>query len=66
LEEGEDGVYAECERLLADQQDELLAAAAAFPEVPVARHFDGEHVVRTADAALRGALRMKHPAGARR
>jgi hypothetical protein len=61
LEEGEDGVYAECERILGPTALDLVAAAEAFPAVPVARHADGPHTVRTAAAALRGALRMRPP-----
>lgn len=66
LEEGDDGVYAECERILEGRTDDLAAAAAAFPEVPVARHADGPRTVRTAAEALRGARRMRPPAGSRR
>jgi hypothetical protein len=60
LEEGEAGIYAECARSLGvDRCVALAHAAASFPEVPAARHFDGEHVVRTADAAMRVAQRIK-------
>jgi hypothetical protein len=52
-EEGPDGVYAACEHLLSPSESQALAAqAAAFPEVPLARHFDGPGVHRTAASAL--------------
>jgi hypothetical protein len=58
-EEGPDGVYAECERLLsASESDELAARAAAFPEIRVSPHFDGPTVYRTAASALASASRL--------
>lgn len=58
LEEGESGVYADCERLFtAEQSRDLLASARAFPAVRVAPHFDGPRCYRTADAALTAAAR---------
>lgn len=55
-EEGPDGVYAACERLFSPSESEALAVrAAAFPEVPLARHFDGPGVHRTAASALASA-----------
>lgn len=60
LEEGEEGIYAECDRILGPRADELVQAADAFPIVPVARHFDGENVVRTAEDALAVASRMRY------
>jgi hypothetical protein len=60
VEEGPDGVYAECEALLSSEESARLAAeAAAYPAVPVARHFDGAGTYRTAAAALEAARRMK-------
>jgi hypothetical protein len=56
LEEGEEGVYEQCERILGDARSSVLAEqAAASGEVPVARHFDGPNVHRTAAAALAAA-----------
>lgn len=52
LEEGGEGMYAACEALLADEGDAVLAALGAAPEVPVARHVDGPHVLRSARRAL--------------
>lgn len=58
IEEGEAGIYAECERLWTlEQSRELLAAATAFARVRVAPHFDGPPCYRTASAALAGAAR---------
>jgi hypothetical protein len=65
LEEGPDGVYAECEAILGARADALVAEAEAFPEVPVAPHADGPRVVRTAEEALLGAERIRSPRGAR-
>ncbi len=57
-EEGETGVYAECERLWSREQSrELLQAARAFPAVRVAPHFDGPPCYRTASSALAAASR---------
>jgi hypothetical protein len=61
-EEGESGVYAECERLLSDDESAALAErAGSFPAVPVMRHFDGPGTYRTAELALAAARRMKEP-----
>lgn len=60
LEEGDEGVYAECERILGARADALAAHARHFPDVPPAKHFDGPHVVRTAADALRSAERMRY------
>jgi hypothetical protein len=62
IEEGADGVYAECEALLGrDASVELCASARVFPGIKVARHFDGEGVVRTAALALSSARRIVAP-----
>ncbi len=59
-EEGPTGVYAECEALFSDEESRALAARAeAFPQVPVAPHYDGPEALRTAATALAGARRMK-------
>lgn len=60
LEEGDGGVYSECDHILGSRADELVAMAETFPVVPLARHFDGENVPRTARDALAGASRMKY------
>jgi len=44
LEEGPDGVYAECERLLGPEAQSLLARIHEVPEVPLAAHVDGPRV----------------------
>jgi hypothetical protein len=41
LEEGDGGVYAECDALLADQAAELESRMRAAPEVPLAPFYDG-------------------------
>jgi hypothetical protein len=54
-EEGE-GAYARCDALLGTARaDEALAAAERYPAVPVAKHFDGHGVHRTAASALSAA-----------
>lgn len=59
-EEGPDGLYAECEALLGPAGSRDLAArAAAFPDVPVAPHYDGPGVYRTAALALAAAQRIR-------
>jgi len=44
LEEGPDGVYAECERLAGPEVQQLLARMNEVPEVPLAPHVDGPRV----------------------
>lgn len=63
LEEGRDGVYAECETVLGPSSADLVARAEAFPDVPVAPHVrgDGPGIVRTAADALRNAQRVRSP-----
>jgi len=57
-EEGEAGVYAECERALGEVSSHALAELArAYGEVRVAPHFDGPTVHRTATEALASAAR---------
>lgn len=66
-EEGAGGTYDECERWLDDHELIALAEQAqAFPEVRVARHFDGHNVHRTAEGALTSARRMRAPKTNRR
>jgi hypothetical protein len=52
VEEGSDGVYATCERLMGDGAEALLAELRAAPAVPVAPHVEGTRVM----AAVRRAL----------
>lgn len=54
LEEGPDGAYAACERLVGAEAGELLARLQAAPEVPVHEHVDGERVM---DAMRRAVAR---------
>lgn len=61
-EEAPGGIYEECERWLSDGELVLLAQhATSFPEVRVARHFDGPNVYRTAEGALASARRLRAP-----
>ncbi|MEZ4271314.1 MAG: hemerythrin domain-containing protein [Myxococcota bacterium] len=61
-EEAIGGMYEECEHWLIDEELILLAKrAASFPEVCVARHFDGPNVHRTAESALASARRLRAP-----
>jgi hypothetical protein len=52
LEEGPEGVYANCERLLGQDAEALLAELRAAPEVPVAAHVDGPRIMDAARRAL--------------
>jgi hypothetical protein len=64
VEEGPDGVYAECESLISDAESAaLLATARDFPVVPTSAHFDGPTVHRTAVSALTSAARISRPQG---
>ena len=51
-EEGPDGVYADCERVLGDDAPAVLAALHAAPEVPVAAHVDGPRIMAATRRAL--------------
>jgi hypothetical protein len=53
LEEGEGGLYATCDALLASGAGALLDSMRAYPPVRVAAHRDGPRVCRTAEEALR-------------
>jgi hypothetical protein len=44
LEEGAGGAYEQCDQLLADQADSVIARLGATPEVPLAPHVDGPRV----------------------
>jgi hemerythrin HHE cation binding domain-containing protein len=52
LEEGPDGVYATCERIVGEDAGALLAELRAAPEVPVAPHVDSQRVMESARRAL--------------
>lgn len=52
VEEGPDGVYAECEQLAGDDADRILAWLESFPEVPVHPHVDSEAVLDATRRAL--------------
>lgn len=61
-EEGDDGVYAECEQALSvEELVELGVRAANFPAVRVARHLDRPGSYRTMVAALAAARRVNQP-----
>jgi hypothetical protein len=51
-EEGPDGAYAACERLVGAEADSLVAALAAAPAVPVKPHVDGPLVAEATRRAL--------------
>ena len=53
VEEGEGGLYAECDALLAGEAGAILDRMRAYPPVKVARYQDGPRVCRTAEEALR-------------
>jgi hypothetical protein len=52
VEEGVDGVYAECERIAGAESDALLQRLRAAPEVPAAAHVDGPKVEAAARRAI--------------
>jgi hypothetical protein len=52
IEEGSDGVYAECDRIVGLELVVLLSRLRTAAEVPVARHVDGEKVEASARRAL--------------
>ncbi len=52
-EEGDDGVYAECEALLSAEESAALAdRAAATPSPRCSAHYDGDNIPRTAAGAM--------------
>jgi hypothetical protein len=57
LEEGPGGVYDQCDELAAGDAEALLERIRTAPAVPVARHFDGHGVHRTAASALAASTR---------
>jgi len=52
IEEGADGVYAECDRLLAGESATILARLEAAPAVPVHAHVDSDLVMDALGRAL--------------
>ena len=52
LEEGPDGVYAECDRIADTESKALVGRLRAAPEVPAAAHVDGPKVESAARRAL--------------
>jgi hypothetical protein len=61
IEEGPDGVYAACDRLLGSELQAVLEQLKAYPPVKVAPHFDGPGIVRRAEDALRAVSRERTP-----
>jgi hypothetical protein len=61
IEEGAGGLYDQCEELLGADEAAMLERLRAAPPVPLAPHFDGPQVPRTAKAALHAA---QHGSGA--
>lgn len=60
LEEQPDGVYAACEGLLEEEsRARVLDRILAYPEVPLAAHFDGPGVHRTVASALASSKRQR-------
>jgi hypothetical protein len=53
IEEGPEGLYELCDRLLAGEVEAVLDRLRRYPPVKVAPHFDGPGVCRTAEDALR-------------
>ena len=58
VEEGPEGLYATCDRLLAPEVGDLLERIRAYPPVKTAPHNDGPGTYRTAEEALRGSARQ--------
>jgi hypothetical protein len=61
IEEGNGGVYDDCDRLLGDEMDAVLERLRIYPPVKVAPHFDGPGIVRRAEDALRAVSRGRTP-----
>jgi hypothetical protein len=62
IEEGKDGVYDDCDRLLGDELAAVLERLRVYPPVKVAPHLDGPGIVRRAEDALRAVSRRRTPA----
>lgn len=52
IEEGVDGVYEVCEKLAADEAESLVAEMRDLPDVKLAPHVDGSHVMEATRRAL--------------
>jgi Hemerythrin HHE cation binding domain len=61
IEEGQGGVYDDCDRLLGDELDGVLERLKAYPPVKLAPHCDGSQVPRRAEDALRAVSRARKP-----
>jgi len=61
LEEGEGGVYDDCDRLLGAELEAVLDQLRSYPPVKLAPHFDGPGVSRRAEDALRAVSRGGAP-----
>ncbi len=58
LEDGPGGVYERCDAALEGVSEDVLRRLSAYPEVKVARNYDGAGVYRTAREALAGSARQ--------
>jgi hypothetical protein len=52
LEEGEDGLYAACERLIGIRVQEFMTRVHSFPDVPVMPHVQNPNVIEVTRRAL--------------
>ena len=60
IEEGPDGLYAACDRLLSNEAEHLIAQMAAYPEPRVNPHNDAPEVLPAVERALsRAGYRMQ-------
>lgn len=59
LEEGPEGLYETCDRLLAPEAPALLDELRGFPDVPLAPHNDGPHVEKHIEDTLALALKAR-------
>jgi hypothetical protein len=57
LEEGPEGLYAVCERLVGEQAEQVVNRLRSTREVPLAPHFDGKRAFDAIDRLLRAAGR---------
>jgi hypothetical protein len=57
VEEGPDGVYDACDRLLGGELEAVMEKLKTYPPVKLAPHFDGAGVSRRAEDALRAVSR---------
>jgi len=59
VEEGEEGVYAECEAILEDERESILEAIRNYPVPRLNPHYDGPNTHRTAREALAASARQR-------